>query len=140
MPLSQPDKGVLSDMCTPIALANGHPKAWVALHSSRPFPYLGCNQHAFMDTVVRIPADAMQYDGSVLLSPREMARHKSYEYVDRARQTVLLEEGGSPSARSAEMRGLGGEAPSSNKEETNRVFYEERCSPKGNAPRRRTGI
>ncbi|OSX58329.1 hypothetical protein POSPLADRAFT_1113294, partial [Postia placenta MAD-698-R-SB12] len=85
MPLLQSVEDGLSG--APITGASRHP-----IHPSRPQPYLNCYQHAFMDTVVRIPADAMQYDGAAVQSPRKMARHKSYEYVDQVRQKTLLEK------------------------------------------------
>ncbi|EED83573.1 predicted protein [Postia placenta Mad-698-R] len=90
MPEEQPEKGILSDMCTPIEPTTAHPAGREPLHPSRPFPYPNCYQHHFIDDLVRVPTQIMQYDDCVRLRPREMRRHMNYENGDWVIRRALV--------------------------------------------------
>ncbi|EED79470.1 predicted protein [Postia placenta Mad-698-R] len=92
MPEEQPEKGILSDMCTPIEPTTAHPAGREPLHPSRLFPYPNCYQHHFIDKLVRVPTHIIQYDNCVRLRPREMRRHMNYENGDWVIRRALVKD------------------------------------------------
>ncbi|KAF9812308.1 hypothetical protein IEO21_06250 [Rhodonia placenta] len=92
MPEEQPEKGILPDMCTPIEPTTAHPAGREPLHPSRPFPYPNCYQHHFIDDLVRVPTQIIQYDDCVRLRPREMRRHMNYENGDWVIRRALVKD------------------------------------------------
>ncbi|KZP04865.1 hypothetical protein FIBSPDRAFT_1054416 [Athelia psychrophila] len=84
------EKGIESDMCTPVWPTTEHPSSRTPLRTDKPLPWNNCYHSSFDSIIVRVPTAYEDAEGAVMLLKSEISRHNAIIRDDQQRANAAL--------------------------------------------------